>query len=112
VQIGGQCRLGAVAADRALQRVDRHDIAGAFPDRAEMGIAQQPRGDEFLDIPNAPAHLQRVAADLSGISASREILRSASGFAATPPRPGCRPSARSSASAVTKLIDSACSVAA
>src|SRR6266404_6636664 len=44
VQIGGESSVGTVAADRAFQRIDRDDIAGAFPDRAEMGVAQQPGG--------------------------------------------------------------------
>ena len=40
MQIGGERCIGAVAADRALQRIDRDDVAGAFPDRAEMRVAQ------------------------------------------------------------------------
>ena len=73
VQIGGERRIGAVAADRALQRIDRDDIAGAFPDRAEMGVAQQPRGGEFLDVADAAAHLQRIAADLAGVAGGAEF---------------------------------------
>src|SRR4051794_22621199 len=36
VQVSGECRFRTVAADRALQRVDSDDVAGAFPDRTEM----------------------------------------------------------------------------
>ena len=75
MQIGGKRRVGAVAADRALQRIDRDDVAGAFPDRAEMRVAQQSRGGEFLDVADAAAHLQRIAADLSGIAGGAEFQR-------------------------------------
>ena len=73
MQIGGKRGIGAMAADRALQRIERDDVAGAFPDRTEMGVAQQPRGGEFLDIADAAAHLQRVAADLAGIAGGAEF---------------------------------------
>ena len=73
MQIGRERAVGAMAADRALQRIDRHDIAGAFPDRAEMGVAQQPRGGEFLDVADAAAHLQRIAADFSGVAGGAEF---------------------------------------
>ena len=75
MQIGGERRFGAMAADRALQRIDRDDVAGAFPDRAEMRVAQQPRGGEFLDVADAAAHLQRIAADLAGIAGGAEFQR-------------------------------------
>ena len=75
MQIGGERGIGAVAADRPLQRIERHDVAGAFPDRAEMGVAQQPRGGEFLDVADAAAHLQRVAADLARIAGGAEFQR-------------------------------------
>ena len=42
MQIGGERTIGAVAANRAGQRIDRDDVAGALPDRAEMRIAQVP----------------------------------------------------------------------
>ena len=73
VQIGGERGIGAVAADRALQRIDRDDVAGAFPDRTEMRVAQQPRGGEFLDVTDAAAHLQRIAADLAGVAGGAEF---------------------------------------
>jgi hypothetical protein len=40
VQIRGQRGIGTMTADRPLQRIEGDDIAGAFPDRAEMGVAQ------------------------------------------------------------------------
>ena len=62
-----------MAADRPLHGVDRNNIAGAFPDRAEMRVAQQPRGGEFLDVADAAAHLQRIAADFSCIAGRAEF---------------------------------------
>jgi hypothetical protein len=67
--------IGAVAADRPLERIEGHDVAGAFPDRAEMGVAQQPRGGEFLDVTDAAAHLQRVTTDLARIAGGAEFQR-------------------------------------
>ena len=64
-----------MAADRPLHGVDRNNIAGAFPDRAEMRVAQQPRGGEFLDVADAAAHLQRIAADLARIARGAEFQR-------------------------------------
>ena len=46
VQIGGERGFRAMAADGALERIERDDVAGAFPDRAEVGVPQQPRGRE------------------------------------------------------------------
>src|ERR1700690_3227872 len=40
VQVGGKCCVGAMAANRPRERVDGDDVAGAFPDRAEMSITQ------------------------------------------------------------------------
>src|SRR5260370_28779519 len=73
VKVGGERGIRAVAADRAMQSVDRNDIAGALPDRAEMRVAQQPRGCKFLDVTDAAAHLQRIAADFSSIAGSAEF---------------------------------------
>ena len=73
MQIGGKRGIGAMAADRALQRIECDDVAGAFPDRAKMGVAQQARSGEFLDIADAATHLQRVAADLAGIAGGAEF---------------------------------------
>jgi len=73
MQIGRECGVSAMAADRALQRIDRDDVAGAFPDRPEVRIAQQSRGGEFLDVADAAAHLQGIAADLAGIAGGAEF---------------------------------------
>ena len=73
VQIRRKCCLGAVAADRAPQRIQRDDIAGAFPDRAEMGVAQQPGSGELLDVTDAAAHLQGVAANLARVAGGAEF---------------------------------------
>src|SRR5436305_12453231 len=50
MQIGRERALRAMTADGALERIERDDVAGAFPDRAKMGIAQQSAGGEFLDV--------------------------------------------------------------
>src|SRR6266436_9713731 len=63
MQIGRKRAIGAMAADRALERIECDDVAGAFPDRSEMGIAQQSRGGKFLDVTDAAPHLERIAAD-------------------------------------------------
>ena len=73
MQVRRKRGISTMAADRALERIERHDVAGSFPDRTEMGIAQQPRGGEFLDVTDAAAHLQRVAADLAGIAGGAEF---------------------------------------
>ena len=73
MQIGRQRIVRAMPADRARQRIDGDDVAGAFPDRTEMRIAQQPRGREFLNVADAAAHLQRIAADLAGIAGRAEF---------------------------------------
>ncbi len=73
MQVRRQRRIGTVTTDRARQRIDRDDVAGAFPDRSEMGIAQQPRSGEFLDIADATAHLQGIAADFSCIARRAEF---------------------------------------
>src|SRR5581483_12461399 len=65
MQISRERRLRAMASDRALERIERDDVAGAFPDRAEMRITQQPCGGELLDIASAAAHLHGIATDLA-----------------------------------------------
>jgi hypothetical protein len=73
MQICGKRGFRAVTADGAPQCVQRDDVAGAFPDRAEMGVTQQPRGRELLDIAGAAAHLERVAADFPRIARRAEF---------------------------------------
>ena len=73
MQIGRERAIGAMTADRAFERIERDDVAGAFPDRAEMGVAQQPAGCKFLDVTNAAAHFERIAADFSGIAGGAEL---------------------------------------
>jgi len=86
-----------------FQRIDRDDIAGTFPDRAEMGVTQQPRGCEFLDVADAAAHLQRIRRRPCARRGWRGISASGSGCATAPAAvPGCRPRPLSSASAVRK----------
>ena len=67
-----QRRQRAFAADRA-QHVERDDVAGAFPDRAQVRVAHQPRVGPFLDVAAAAAHLHRVAGDLARIAAGAEL---------------------------------------
>jgi hypothetical protein len=75
MQVGGKRRIGAMPADRSRQRIDGDDIAGTFPDRAEMGVAQQPRGCELLDVTDAAPHLHRIAADLARVARGAEFQR-------------------------------------
>ncbi|ATH41953.1 hypothetical protein BHR52_01310 [Bordetella pertussis] len=67
-----QRRQGVGLADSA-QYVQRHDVAGAFPDRAEMRIAHQARLDPFFDIAAAAADLHRVAGHLARVAAGAEL---------------------------------------
>ena len=62
-----------MAADGARDRVERDDVAGAFPDRAEMGVAQQPRRRELLDVADPAAHLERIAAHFPCIARGTEF---------------------------------------
>ena len=48
VQVRGERCLRPVAADGARHRVERHDVARALPDRAEVCIAQEPGRGELL----------------------------------------------------------------
>src|SRR6516162_3506824 len=75
MQVCGERRIGAMASDRPRKRIDRDDVAGALPDRAEMRIAQQPRRGELLDVTDAAAHLERIAADLAGVAGSAKFQR-------------------------------------
>ena len=95
VQIGSQRAFRAMTPDRTLERIQRHDIAGALPDRAEM----RPR------ISKASPQTFRASRVARNFSVGVRIRNSAA--ASWLPA-----SARSSASAVKKLIDSACSAAA
>ena len=71
-QVVAQRRQGVVTLDRA-QHVERDDVAGAFPDRAEVGVTHQPGVAPFLDVAAAAAHLHRVAGDLAGVAAGAEL---------------------------------------
>jgi len=73
MQIGRERAIRTMAADRAFERVERDDVAGAFPDRAEMSIAQQPAGRELLDVTGAAAHLECIAADFSSVAGGAEF---------------------------------------
>src|SRR3569833_688335 len=50
MQIGRKRRFRAMTPDCALQGIQRDDVAGALPARAEVRIAQQPRGRKLLDV--------------------------------------------------------------
>ncbi len=62
----------AFALDRT-QDVLRDDVAGAFPDRTQVGITHQPGVGPLLDIAGATAHLHRVAGGFAGIAAGAEL---------------------------------------
>ena len=66
---GLQC---AFAFDSA-QYVLRDDVAGAFPDRAEVGVAYQPRVAPFFDVARAPAYFHRVAGHAPHVAAGAEL---------------------------------------
>ncbi|MCY1184637.1 hypothetical protein D9M73_253470 [compost metagenome] len=63
---------GLFAGDRAGD-VQRHDVAGAFPDRTEVGIAHQARVAPLLDVADAAAHLHGVAGHPAGVAAGAEL---------------------------------------
>ena len=71
-QVRGQRAQGVVAADGA-QHVERNDVAGAFPDRAQHRVAHAPRVAPFLDVAAAAAHFHRVGADLARVAAGAEL---------------------------------------
>jgi len=111
MQVGGKRGFRTVAADRALHCVERDNVACAFPDRAEMRVAQQARGREFLDVADAAAHLQGVAADFSSIARGTEFQRRCQDTQQGRAASWLPASARSERIGRQKLIDSACSVA-
>jgi hypothetical protein len=60
----GRCRPArfeqALAAVQDAQHVERHDIAGAFPDRVDRSFAIVPGDRAFLDIAIAADALHRL----------------------------------------------------
>jgi hypothetical protein len=53
--------------------VERNDVAGALPDRAKVGLAQEPRLDPLLDVTVAAPHFHGIARDLARIPACPEL---------------------------------------
>ena len=72
IQLSRQCIECAFAPDCA-QHVLRDDIAGAFPNRAEVCIARQARIRPFFDVAGAAAHFHRVAGGAPRITAGAEL---------------------------------------
>ena len=57
----------------ARDDIERIDVAGAFPEHADMGIAHQPRVDPFLDIAIAAAHLHCAGRDRNVVAAGAKF---------------------------------------
>src|SRR6185295_5375643 len=73
MQVRAERAFGMMPADRARHRIERDDVAGALPDRPEMRVAQQARRRELLDVADAAAHLERIAAYFSRIARRTEF---------------------------------------
>ena len=70
--------MGAQGVERVLagggaKDVEGDDVAGAFPNGAEMGVAQQAGVGPLLDVAAAAADLHGVAGDLAGVTAGAEF---------------------------------------
>ncbi|MNG01828.1 hypothetical protein D3C84_848240 [compost metagenome] len=72
LQVALQGSQGILAGDGAGD-VQRDYVAGAFPDRAEVGVAHQARIAPLLDVPHAAAHLHGVASDPACVAAGAEL---------------------------------------
>ena len=65
--------MGAALADRARDDVERVDVAGALPEHADMGIADQPRIDPLLDVTVAAADFHGPGRDRNVVAAGAEL---------------------------------------
>jgi len=68
-----QCLVRAALADGAGDDVERVDVAGAFPEHADMGVTNQPRLHPFLDVAVA-------AADFHGTGRHRNVVAAGAEF--------------------------------
>ena len=66
--------MAARLADGALDHVERVDVGGAFPQRADLRIAHQTGGHPFLDVADAAAHLERLARHRDVVAAGAEFV--------------------------------------
>ena len=62
-----------VVARNGTQDIQRHDVAGALPDRAQVRIAQQTGVAPLFDVAAAAAHFHRVAGDAPCIAAGAKL---------------------------------------
>ena len=61
-------------ADGALHHVQRVDVGGALPDRADLCVAHQARGHPFLDVADAAADLEGGTGDRDVVAAGAELV--------------------------------------
>ena len=69
----GQRAVRATLADGARHDIERVDVAGAFPEHADMSVADQPRIHPFLDVAVAAAHFHRAGGDRNVVAAGAEF---------------------------------------
>ena len=63
---------GVFAHDGA-HHVQRHDVAGAFPDRAQVRVAHDARVAPLFDVTAAATHFHGITGDLARIAAGAEL---------------------------------------
>ena len=65
--------VGVALADRAGDDIERVDVAGTFPEHADMGVADQPRIHPFLDVAVAAAHFHGAGRYRNVVAAGAEF---------------------------------------
>ncbi len=65
--------MSVALADRAADDIKRVDVAGAFPEHADMRVADQPRVHPFLDVAVAAAHLHGAGRHRNVVAAGAEF---------------------------------------
>src|SRR3546814_8310068 len=68
-----QGQIGMVLGHRAADHVDGVDVAGTFPQHAEMRVADEARVHPVLDVAVAAAHLHRGGGDADVVAAGAEL---------------------------------------
>src|SRR5258706_12203182 len=71
-ECGPECLERRLAPDRAHD-VEGDDVRSAFPDRAEVRVANEARVRPLLDVTAATAHFHRVAGNTSCVAARAKL---------------------------------------
>ncbi len=73
LELGLKSAVGAALADGAGDDIERVDVAGAFPEHADMRIADQSRMHPFLDVAVAAANFHGAGRHRNVVAAGAEF---------------------------------------